>query len=177
MHTDTTIHTYICTYIQTGSCTNIHKYTHSLTYIRTYTHSHAYIHTDRLRHAYIQIQTRIHAYKLRNIHTHTHTYIHIYIKIHAHTHTHTHTHTYIYIHILSNAKSADRGNDSIIRIFYLQIHVIQNPKENSIANNHHHHHHVVLVARISLTLSRHFSLSFIASGRSSGQHPVSSHCC
>ena len=41
--------------------------------------------------------------------------------------------------------------------------------------HHHHHHHVMLVARISLTLSRHFSLSFIASGRSSGQHPVSSH--
>ena len=39
----------------------------------------------------------------------------------------------------------------------------------------HHHHHVVLVARISLTLSRHSSLSFIALGRSSGQHPVSSH--
>ena len=38
-------------------------------------------------------------------------------------------------------------------------------------------HHVVLVARISLTLSRHFSLSFIASGRSSGLHPVSSHSC
>ena len=30
---------------------------------------------------------------------------------------------------------------------------------------------------MSLTLSRHFSLSFIASGRSSGQHPVSSHSC
>ena len=43
--------------------------------------------------------------------------------------------------------------------------------------NHHHHHHVVLVAWISLTLSRHFSLSFIASGRSSGQHPLSSHSC
>ena len=43
--------------------------------------------------------------------------------------------------------------------------------------NHHHHHHVVLVARISLTLSRHSSLSFIAPGRSSGQHPVSSHSC
>ena len=42
---------------------------------------------------------------------------------------------------------------------------------------HHHHHHVVLVAWISLILSRHFSLSFIASGRSSGQHPVSSHSC
>ena len=33
----------------------------------------------------------------------------------------------------------------------------------------------MLVARISLALSRHFSLSFIASGRSSGLHPVSSH--
>ena len=36
-----------------------------------------------------------------------------------------------------------------------------------------HHHH--MVARISL--SRHSSLSFIALGRSSGQHPVSSHSC
>ena len=42
---------------------------------------------------------------------------------------------------------------------------------------YHHHHHVVLVARISLTLSRHSSLSFIGLGRSSGQHPVSSHTC
>ena len=40
-----------------------------------------------------------------------------------------------------------------------------------------YHHHVVLVVWISLTLSRHFSLSFIASGRSYGQHPVSSHSC
>ena len=40
-----------------------------------------------------------------------------------------------------------------------------------------HHHHVVPLALISLTLSRHFSLSFIASGRSSGLHPVSSHNC
>ena len=39
------------------------------------------------------------------------------------------------------------------------------------------HHHIALVARISLTLSRHSSLSFIALGRSSGQHPVSSHSC
>ena len=36
---------------------------------------------------------------------------------------------------------------------------------------------IIIIARISLTLSRHFSLSFIASGRSSGLHPVSSHCC
>ena len=33
------------------------------------------------------------------------------------------------------------------------------------------------LARISLTLSRHFFLSFIAFGRSSGLHPVSSHSC
>ena len=33
------------------------------------------------------------------------------------------------------------------------------------------------LARISLTLSRHSSLSFIASGRSSRLHPVSSHSC
>ena len=43
-----------------------------------------------------------------------------------------------------------------------------------IYSHHHHHHHVVLVARISLTLSHQFSLSFIASGRS---YLVSSHSC
>ena len=43
--------------------------------------------------------------------------------------------------------------------------------------HHHHHHHVVPLARISLTLSRHFSQSFIASGRSSRLHLVSSHSC
>ena len=43
--------------------------------------------------------------------------------------------------------------------------------------------HIIIIiiimpqARISLTLSRHFSLSFIASGRTSGLHPVSSHSC
>ena len=39
------------------------------------------------------------------------------------------------------------------------------------------HHHDVRLARISLTLSLHVSLSFIAFGRSSGLHPVSSHSC
>ena len=48
-------------------------------------------------------------------------------------------------------------------------------KQTSCSSNH--HHHVVLVARISLTLSRHSSLSFIASGRSSVRHPVSLHSC
>ena len=44
-------------------------------------------------------------------------------------------------------------------------------------HHHHHHHHVVSPTRISLTLSRHFSLSFIASCRSSGLHTVSSQSC
>ena len=39
------------------------------------------------------------------------------------------------------------------------------------------YHHVVSLEWIYLTLSRHFFLSFIASGRSSGPHPVSSHSC
>ena len=42
---------------------------------------------------------------------------------------------------------------------------------------HLYHHHAVPLAQISLTLSRHFSLLFITSGRSSGLHPVSSHSC
>ena len=40
-----------------------------------------------------------------------------------------------------------------------------------------YYHLVVPLARISLTLSHHFSLSFIASGWSSGLHPVCSHSC
>ena len=50
-------------------------------------------------------------------------------------------------------------------------------KEKISKGNLHHHHHVVPPARISLTLSRHFFLSFIASGWSSGLHPVCSQSC
>ena len=52
----------------------------------------------------------------------------------------------------------------------LRIYILQ-------AFHHHHHHHLVPLAWISLTLSHHFSLSFIASGRSSGIHSVFSHSC
>ena len=55
--------------------------------------------------------------------------------------------------------------------------IIVQSSQPSLITAHHHHHHIVLVARISLTLSRHSSLSFNALGRSSGQHPVSSHSC
>ena len=50
-------------------------------------------------------------------------------------------------------------------------------KTNTYLERSHHHHQDVPSARISLTISRHFSLSFITSGRSSGLHPLSSHSC
>ena len=46
-----------------------------------------------------------------------------------------------------------------------------------VCDKNYHHHHVMPLARISLTLPCHFSLSFIISGWSSGLHPVSSHRC
>ena len=78
---------------------------------------------------------------------------------------------YIYIYIYLSK--------SILKIFLFHIWSIlklMNPLTISRVL-YHHHHHIVLVARISLTLSRHSSLSFIALGRSSGKHPVSSHSC
>ena len=56
-------------------------------------------------------------------------------------------------------------------MYYFYVQVTKNSKRKD------HHHHIVLLARISLILSRHFSQSFIASGRSSGLHPVSSQSC
>ena len=51
------------------------------------------------------------------------------------------------------------------------------PRTQPFFHHHHNHHHVVPLVRISLTLSLHFSLAFIASSRSSGLHPVSSQSC
>ena len=75
-------------------------------------------------------------------------------------HTHIHMYWYEYIYNL-----------------YTHIYIHTYIYTNTDIYIYHHHHHVVPQARISLTLSRHFSLSFIASGRSSGLHPVSSHSC
>ena len=91
----------------------------------------------------------------------TYTYTLIYIKkLYTDTLTYIHTYTNIYIHSYIHKQTYT------YTLIYLHRHI-----------HHHHHHHVALVARISLTLSRHSSLSFIALGRSSGQHPVSSHSC
>ena len=62
--------------------------------------------------------------------------------------------------------------DIYINIKYIYIYIYILGKVYNI-----YHHHVVPLAQISLTLSRHFFLSFIASGKSSGQHPISWHSC
>ena len=56
-----------------------------------------------------------------------------------------------------------------IKTLNLHLHIVQR-SEKCI---YHHHHHVVPSARLSLTLSRHPSLSSITFGRSSGLHPAS----
>ena len=69
-------------------------------------------------------------------------------------------------------------DNSVIRIHSFKREIwMHNHNHNNNSTYHHHHHHVVPLERISLTLSCHFSLLFIASGRSSGLHPVSSHSC
>ena len=50
----------------------------------------------------------------------------------------------------------------------------ESPNESFVRSNY---HHVMPLAWISLTLSRHFSLLFITSSRSSELHPVCSHSC
>ena len=64
----------------------------------------------------------------------------------------------------------------LLQILSLSYYCMQSEHRKVYPDNH-HHHQVVPPARISLTLSRYFSLSFIAFGRSSGLHPVSSHSC
>ena len=49
--------------------------------------------------------------------------------------------------------------------------------KKKLKSEYHHHNHIVPLTWISLTLSHHFSLSFIASVRSPGLHPVSSQRC
>ena len=80
-------------------------------------------------------------------------YIYIYIFIYFSVYAHAHKHAYFFIYI------------------YIYLSIYKH------IQTHHHHHHIVPPARISLTVSRHFSQWFIASGRSSGLHPVSSHSC
>ena len=69
------------------------------------------------------------------------------------------------------------GQSSLLRMVHRVVLFVELVRLCRAISCDHHHHHIVLAARISLTLSRHSSLSFIALGRSSGQQPVSSHSC
>ena len=63
-------------------------------------------------------------------------------------------------------------HDELVNVFiYIYTYIIMN------IYHHHHHHHVLRLVRTSQTLLLHVSLSFIAFGRSSALHPVSSHSC
>ena len=83
------------------------------------------------------------------------------------THIHTHTRT--------RARAPTFKLTFNFYALYIYIYIYK--LIGKVIYHHHHHHHIVLAARISLTLFRHSSLSFIALGRSSGQQPVSSHSC
>ena len=80
---------------------------------------------------------------------------------------------YIYIYVVGimvlPSQIGELMEDQILQFYWIGLNI----------NHHHHHHHHpdVRLARISLTLSLHVFLSFIAFGRSSGLHPVSSHSC
>ena len=63
--------------------------------------------------------------------------------------------------------TSKHSHEILLFCFFL----LGNFKSEAITN----HHHVAPLARISLTLSRHLSLSLIASSRSSGLHTVSWH--
>ena len=87
---------------------------------------------------------------------------------------------YIYLFEASTTSPVQSGHGSNANKNYSILHRFQEMEYPSLTQFSvipHHHPHVALVARISLTLSRHSSLSFIALSRSSGQHPVSSHSC
>ena len=91
---------------------------------------------------------------------------------------------YIYIYIVIYRQTVSLYHNSSVWL-YIYIYIYTERERDVLFcwsirtewDRYHHHDDVVPLARISLTLSRHFSLSFIASGRSSGQHPVSSHSC
>ena len=101
-----------------------------------------------LLHSYIKLDKVIQMLTHSKVFYFTHIRIYAYEHSYTHLHKHRHKHTPAHTHTHTN--------------MFIYIYI---------------YHHVVPLARISLTLSRHFSLSFIASGMSSGLHPVSSHSC
>ena len=90
----------------------------------------------------------------------------IYMFICVCTYIYASTLMFTYTYLFSWALGGFHIHISKISYIYIYIYIY--------IYHHHHHHHVGPLARIPLT---HFSLSFIASVRSSGLYPVSSLSC
>ena len=96
-------------------------------------------------------------------------YLTLFISIYLSLGIHIYIRLFINVYHIVHLKSCVTRNELI--------NIVERLMFTPISCTTNHHHHIALVARISLTLSRHSSLSFIALGRSSEQHPVSSHSC
>ena len=114
---------------------------------------------------YTYIYTFIYIYSYIYIHIYIYMYIYIYIYIYIYTsiyiYTYIYTSIYIYTYLYIYIYTYIHTYTYIYTYIYIYI----------------YHHQFVSPARISLTIARHFSLSLIAFGRSSGLHPVSSYSC
>ena len=146
-HTHTHTHTQIIIYI----CAHMHTHTHTMN-IHTHTHLHSCI-QKKISYSFSLLTLK----RLKDILNVTNvqqvlllkdTHTHIYIYIYSHLHIYI----YIHIHTLTHTHTH----------IYIYIYI---------------YHQVMPPAQISLTVSHHFSLSFIASGRFPGLHPVSSQIC
>ena len=109
-------------------------------------------------------------------------YIYIYTSIYIYIYIYFHIYIYIYIYMEVNKeinltvwRKVEKTNnlkfDEFIKFWIIVFFTF------SSYIYHHDHDHDMRLAWISLTLSLHVSLSFIAFGRSSGLHPISSHSC
>ena len=100
----------------------------------------------------------------------------------THTHTHTHTNTnkclgYVTkLYLIARLQSWSFEECRVTFLcHYSQVHSDPECWDPIYESNRNHYHHLVMPpAQISLTLSHHSSLFFIASDRSSGLYPVSS---
>ena len=116
-------------------------------------------------------------------HVHTQICIHVYILLLKHIHIHIHMRVLPREYGTLCLPNLNYSIQNLNYIYYLFSFCLVlwhsnpcwlfNAKSCLYIYHHHHHHHDALPARISQTLSRRFSLSFIATGL----HPVSSHSC
>ena len=124
------------------------------------------------------LKVRVHSLTPTSTHTPSYTLLkHIHSNTPIYTHERAHACINIHQHILEHV--CRRMFTGTCTLIYSLSHASSGIRISQLKDmhHHHHHHHVVPLARIYLTLSHHFSLSFIASGRSPEPHPVSSHSC